>query len=210
MEITKFRLLKTAADGKVHTKREALNSPHCKPKSDRIRKPFTVYRDARFSDGTPVNHSTEFIPGRVTDHSLFADPTNLEAGNEPYIRKLELQKPALAKALKEGCWAQFQGQYFTCWDEGRGQEVPEDYHGPDVRMIIPFAEAPVEWWYPHFTGTDWNRDCGLGLVFFDPNRISQSPVIEEQVEPANPCPAFASDRDCRPVWQILPSAGTKY
>jgi hypothetical protein len=129
--------------------------PHCKPKSDRIRKPFTVYRDARFSDGTPVNHSTEFIPGRVTDHSLFADPTNLEAGNEPYIRKLELQKPALAKALKEGCWAQFQGQYFTCWDESRGQEVPEDYHGPDVRMIIPFAEAPVEWWYPHFTGTDW-------------------------------------------------------
>lgn len=21
-------------------------------------------------------------------------------------------------------------------------------------MIIPFAEAPIEWWYPHFTGTD--------------------------------------------------------
>jgi hypothetical protein len=35
-------------------------------------------------------------------------------------------------------------------------------------------------------------------------------VIEEQVEPANPFPAFASDRDCRPVWQTLPTAGTKY
>jgi hypothetical protein len=22
-------------------------------------------------------------------------------------------------------------------------------------MVIPFAEAPVAWWYPHFTGTDW-------------------------------------------------------
>lgn len=129
--------------------------PHCKPNSDRVRKPFTVYDDATFSDGTPVNHTTEFIPGRVTDHTLFADPKNLEAGNEPYIRKLELQKPALAKALKEGCWAQFQGQYFTCWDENRGQDPPEDYSGPDLRMVIPFAEAPVQWWYPHFTGTDW-------------------------------------------------------
>jgi hypothetical protein len=69
--------------------------------------------------------------------------------------ELELQKPALAKALKEGCWAQFQGQYFTCWDETRGQDLPDDYRGPDLRMVIPFAEAPVEWWYPHFTGTDW-------------------------------------------------------
>src|SRR5437879_3950794 len=129
--------------------------PHCKPNSERVRKPFTVYGNAVFSDGTRVNHSTEFIPGRVTDHNLFADPKNPGAGNEPYIRKLKLQKPALAKALKDGCWAQFQGQYFTCWDENRGQDVPEDYHGPDLRMVIPFAEAPVEWWYPHFTGTDW-------------------------------------------------------
>jgi hypothetical protein len=129
--------------------------PHCKPNSERIKKPFTIYHDAMFSDGTRVNHLTEFIPGRVTDHILFADPTNLAAGNEPYIRKLELQKPALAKALKEGCWAQFQGQYFTCWDETRGQDLPDDYRGPDLRMVIPFAEAPVAWWYPHFTGTDW-------------------------------------------------------
>jgi hypothetical protein len=129
--------------------------PHCKPSSERIKKPFTIYDDAVFIDGTRVNHLTEFIPGRVTDHLLFADPTNLAAGNEPYIRKLELQKPALAKALKEGCWAQFQGQYFTCWDETRGQDLPEDYSGPDFRMVVPFAEAPVEWWYPHFTGTDW-------------------------------------------------------
>jgi hypothetical protein len=83
-----------------------------------------------FSDGTPVNHSTEFIPGRVTDHTLFADSTNLEAGNEPYIRKLELQKPALAKALKEGCWAQFQGQYFTCWDEGPARRFRKTVTGP--------------------------------------------------------------------------------
>lgn len=129
--------------------------PHCKPNSQRIRAQFKIYDDACFSDGTRINHSIQFIPGRVTDHSLFADPKNLTAGNEPYIRKLELQKPALAKALKEGCWAQFDGQYFTCWEESRGQDLPSDYIGPDMRMVIPFAEAPVEWWYPHFTGTDW-------------------------------------------------------
>jgi hypothetical protein len=57
-----------------------------------------------------------------------------------------------------------------------------------------------------------DRDCRrvVGLVFVDPHRISRSPVIEEQVEPANPRLAFASDRGCRPVWQTLPSAGTKY
>ena len=49
-----------------------------------------------------------------------------------------------------------------------------------------------------------------GLSFLIHIEFLQAPMIEEQVEPANPCPAFASDRDCRPVWQTLPSAGTKY
>jgi hypothetical protein len=129
--------------------------PHCRPNSDRIRKPFTVYDDAVFPDGTPVNHTTEFIPGLVTDHAFFADPHNPEAGNAPYTRKLYLQKPALAKALAEGCWGLFQGQYFTCWDETRGQDVPEGYRGPDLRMVIRFAEAPVKYWFPHIIGIDW-------------------------------------------------------
>jgi hypothetical protein len=129
--------------------------PHCRPNSDRIRKPFVIYKDATFTDGIPVGHTTQFIPSRVADHKLFADPRNPEAGNEPYIRRLRLQKPALAKALEAGCWAQFQGQYFTCWDENRGIDVPGDYQGPDMRMVIPFADSPVLWWYRHFTGTDW-------------------------------------------------------
>lgn len=129
--------------------------PHCRPNSDRIRRPFTVYDDAVFPDGRPVNHTTEFVPGLVTDHTFFADPHNPEAGNAPYIRRLHLQKPALAKALAEGCWGQFQGQYFTCWDETRGQDVPEGYRGPDLRMVIRFAEAPVEYWHLHIIGIDW-------------------------------------------------------
>lgn len=128
---------------------------HCKPNSGRIKRPFEIYSDAIFSDGAKVNHTTQFIPGRITDHSLFADPKNLSAGNTPYIRKLKLQKPAIAKALLEGCWAQFQGQYFTCWDESRGYDLPDCPQGSDLKMVIPFAEAPVEWWYAHFTGTDW-------------------------------------------------------
>jgi hypothetical protein len=129
--------------------------PHCRPNSDRIRKPFTVYNDAVFPDGTPVNHTTEFVPGLITDHTFFADPKNPAARNEPYIRKLRLQKPAHAKALAEGCWGQFQGQYFTCFDEMRGQDVPEGYRGPDLRMVIRFAEAPVQYWHHHFIGIDW-------------------------------------------------------
>jgi terminase large subunit-like protein len=129
--------------------------PHCRPNSDRIRKPFTVYDDAVFPDGTPVNHTTEFVPGLVTDHAFFADLHNPEAGNEPYIRRLRLQKPAFAKALAEGCWGLFQGQYFTCWDESRGQDVLEGYREPDLRMVIPFAQAPVKYWHHHFLGIDW-------------------------------------------------------
>lgn len=93
------------------------------------KQPYKLYHDAKFRDGTPLNRTTVFIPGRVTDHDLFADPLRPEEGNAPYIRKLELQNPALAKALKEGCWKQFTGQYFTCWDENRGYDVPEGYKG---------------------------------------------------------------------------------
>ena len=114
---------------------------HCKPKSPNVRKPFTIYHDAKFPDGRAVNHSTEFIPGRVTDHNLFADPGNPEAGNEPYIRHLAALPSNLAKALREGCWAQIQGQFFACWNESR--------------MVVRLADAPVEWWHHHFTGTDW-------------------------------------------------------
>ena len=129
--------------------------PHCHPGSPRCREPFKIYDDAIFRDGTPLKHTTQFIPGKVTDHALFADPNNLDAGNEPYIRKLHLQNPALAKALEEGCWKQFKDQYFTCFDENRGRDMGDDYEGPDIRMVIPYAEAPIKWWYPHFTGTDW-------------------------------------------------------
>ncbi len=65
------------------------------------------------------------------------------------------------KGLKEGCWAQFQGQYFTCRHETCGQDLPGDYRGPDLRMVIPFAEAPVEWWYrtlPEQSQVPWRSD----------------------------------------------------
>ena len=139
--------------------------PHCRPNSGRVRKPFVIYKNATFTDGIPIGHTTQFIPSRVADHNLFADPRNPEAGNEPYIRRLRLQKPALAKALEAGCWAQFQGQYFTCWDENRGIDVPEDYEGPDMRMVIPYAENPVQWWHPHFTGTDWGVGSSQAASF---------------------------------------------
>jgi hypothetical protein len=56
--------------------------PHCHPDSDKARKPFELYTDACWSDGSPlstrgddgVRHikTTQFVPGSVSDHSYSA------------------------------------------------------------------------------------------------------------------------------------------
>jgi hypothetical protein len=137
--------------------------PHCHPDSDQARQPFKLYTDACWSDGSPLStrgddgvlqvKTTLFIPGNVSDHDLFGE------GNENYKANLRLQKPATAKALLAGCWSIFEGQYFNCWEENRGYVIHENgtriVTEPDMRMIISRKEVDIQWWYPHFTGTDY-------------------------------------------------------
>lgn len=141
--------------------------PHCNPKSKKNRKPYAIYRDARWSDGTPLSakipqadgseievlRTTQFIPGNVTEHVLFG------RGNANYIANLMMQQPSVAKALLDGCWALFEGQFFSCWDEGRGVAYDEEGNPyvatPDMRMIVPRMEVESEYWWSHFTGTDY-------------------------------------------------------
>src|SRR6266700_5899394 len=67
---------------------------HCKTGPD-IREPGSIYFDARWpSDGRPINFSTQFIPGRLSDHQLLGPD---------YTKQLEGLPAAYAKALKEGC-----------------------------------------------------------------------------------------------------------
>jgi hypothetical protein len=129
---------------------------HCYPGAPDVRKPYVIYTDAKFSDGTYLEHTTQFIPSYVVDHNLFGD------GNQDYIRKLRIQRSAEADALLKGCWAQFEGQYFRCWEPERGCYVDErgclvttDAENIDWRMVIPRGELDVQWWWSGFGGGDY-------------------------------------------------------
>jgi hypothetical protein len=147
-----------------HLKMFLGDCPHCQPNSEKGREPFKLYTDATWNDGTPLSQrgddvqmrskTTQFIPGNVSDHELFGK------GNEDYKANLRLQSPATAKALLEGCWSIFEGQYFTCWDERRGFAMNDDgvvaISQPDMRMVISRKDLGIiPYWYPHFAGTDY-------------------------------------------------------
>jgi hypothetical protein len=137
--------------------------PHCHPNSDKARQPFKLYSDACWSDGSPLSTSgdngvqqlktTQFIPGNVGDHELFGE------GNESYKANLRLQRPATAKALLAGCWSIFEGQYFNCWEENRGYVILNDgsraIAQPDMRMVVSREELDIQYWFPHFVGSDY-------------------------------------------------------
>lgn len=74
----------------------------------------SIYTDARWSDGVPINMSTCFIPGHVQDHDLFG------AGGGDYAnKKLRGLPKKLQEALLKGCWEAFEGQYFDIFDVNR-------------------------------------------------------------------------------------------
>lgn len=183
--------------------------PHCYPLSPRARKPFKIYKDARWSDGTPlsqvidgveITYTTQFIPAKLSDHSLFG------AGNVKYKAQLRMQRPTTAKALEEGCWAQFEGQYFTCWEENRGVMFDESSQAfiipkPDMRMMVPWEDVPpIEYWWPHFTGTDYGftiSSCAAYLCvrtpkdeWFPSGRVY---VVDEYCEPGRLAEDVADD-----------------
>lgn len=106
---------------------------HCKEGQDGVRLPYHIYDDARWpSDGRPINMTTAFIPGRLTDHQIL--------GPE-YQKTLEGLPAAYAKALKEGCWDLFVGQYFDCWNR--------------ERMVVHRQSVRADWWNSFWIGCDY-------------------------------------------------------
>ncbi|MGH9477286.1 MAG: terminase large subunit domain-containing protein [Terriglobales bacterium] len=100
---------------------------HCHLSSS-SRPPYQLFRDAVWpSDGRRIGKSTCFIPGRVTDHSLLGSD---------YLASLDSLPGAFRKALLEGCWDVYEGQYFDNW-------APQ-------RMVVKRALAGIEdswtWW----------------------------------------------------------------
>ncbi len=99
--------------------------------------PGKIYTDAKWLDGIDVGLTTCFIPGLVTDHDLYG-----KAG-EHYVKRLKGLSTAMMKALLEGCWEAFEGQYFDVWT-------------PDIHVIkADRLDELVKPWWPHWTATDY-------------------------------------------------------
>jgi len=92
-------------------------------------------RDIVWEDETGVRYA--FIPARVQDnpHLLKNDPD--------YIRRLQSLPEAERRALLEGDWNVFAGQYFPEWRE-------------DIHVVEPF-EIPR--WWKRFRSLDYGLDC---------------------------------------------------
>lgn len=118
---------------------------HCRIIPNISRLPGRVYRDAVWpSDGRRVGKTTAFIPGRLSDHSLLGDD---------YAKQLDALPAYLSKALKEGCWDVFAGQYFDCWDANR--------------MVVDRRKVHEEakWWMPHWVGIDYGFNVSQATAY---------------------------------------------
>ncbi len=111
--------------------------PHCEP--DKAPFQNTLRWDAKWHDGQPFadvetgeKFSVAYILSYVRDHQLL--------GNR-YIARLKFQNPTMAKALLEGCWKLFEGQYYDIWDY--------------KRFVVPLQSIPMEYWQPWWTGADY-------------------------------------------------------
>lgn len=128
---------------------------HCQPTLE-SREPFVIYNDAVWpSDGEPIGLTTCFIPGRVDDHSIFG------IGGIRYVDKLKSLPENYRKALLEGCWALFEGQFFRCWN-AKTMIVPSNclYRQDENGEIYePWEKQgrPVQAqsWWPRWVSLDW-------------------------------------------------------
>lgn len=115
--------------------------PHCDP---HLAPPQgeTLW-DRTWHDGQPLTDSDTghkislaYILSYVRDHNLLG---------AQYVARLKMQSPATAKALLEGCWKIFEGQYFDCFEPNR-KENP---------MVIPRRELNEQRWTPRWVSSDF-------------------------------------------------------
>lgn len=106
--------------------------------NDNSRVPYMIYpvNDAKWpSDGKGIGYTTQFIPGRVSDHNFYG-PQGID-----YRKRLAGLPDALADALMNGCWAAFEGQFFNTWDE--------------KRMVVPYSSIKPGPGWPFWVGIDY-------------------------------------------------------
>jgi hypothetical protein len=110
--------------------------------------PGRVYRGACWTDDSPVEKTTSFIPAHLADNPLY--------GREK-LESLRSQSKAIQQQLLYGCWCNAAGLYF-------------DFMRPD--MVIPYATIGDSWWWQHFISIDYgygNSSAAAGLYAINPN-----------------------------------------
>jgi len=109
-------------------------------------------------DGRKVRLSVAYILSGVRDHSLY--PVEYQA-------RLRMQSPATAKALLEGCWRIFEGQYFDVWEPRRGMKPGMTWKealalppgtGP---MVVPRRMINEQWWWPRWVSSDYGFSISI-------------------------------------------------
>lgn len=114
---------------------------HCDPRTEPNK--FPMFQDAEWpSDRRPIGKTTCFIPGRIADHNLLAGD---------YASNLESLPGAIRKALLEGCWNVYEGQYFDIWDAGR--------------MMVRRADIGEQPWWPHWVGVDYGFNLSQAAAY---------------------------------------------
>lgn len=148
---------------------------HCMP-TEESKVAFKIYNDAKwFSDGEPVGMTSCFIPAKVSDHNIFGE------GGVRYVEKLKSLSRNYQKALLEGCWALFEGQYFRCWEMPR-MVVPSNclYRENDRGETFEHYESTkgkaitAQYWWPHWVSIDWGFSHNAAAILYTkaPNGIT--------------------------------------
>ena len=95
----------------------------------------------------PSGRSVLYIPAKVTDNPF------LMKSDPGYIKRLEELPEAQRRALLDGDWNIFEGQYFTGWD-------------PEIHVVKPF---PIPDYWRRYLSIDYGRDMLAALwTAFDP------------------------------------------
>ena len=130
--------------------------------------PGRVYRGASWTDDSPVNKTTAFVPFRLDDNPFY--------GREK-LESLMSQSKALQQQLLYGCWCNAAGLYF-------------DFMRPDD--VVPYATIGDQWWWIHFLANDYgygNSAAAAGMYAINPNgRVFKT---RERIEPKMSAKNFA-------------------
>lgn len=119
--------------------------------------PGQLYEDRYWpSDKKAISSTVAFIPGKLSDHRLL---------DENYHKRLDEMAGGAAAAMKEGCWCQLEGAYFSFLNRGQ---------------IRPIGEAGIEWWHSHFLSIDYGfgkSSAAAGLYVRGPAEVKRHITI---------------------------------